>query len=65
MELAAKQSAPAHLWVIGTISLLWNTFGCYDYLMSHVSPATYFKEMGLNDASVAYMQSFPAWLTAF
>lgn len=65
MELAAKRSAPAHLWAIGTISLLWNSFGCYDYVMSQTNPASYLKEMGLSAETVAYMQGFPAWLTAF
>jgi len=65
MELAAQRTAPAHLWAIGTISLLWNAFGCYDYVMSHVSPASYFKEMGMGDDFVTYMQNLPAWLTAF
>lgn len=55
---------PWHLWVVGVISLLWNTFGAYDYVMSKLSPQSYFHQMGLSDASVAYMMNFPAWLTA-
>lgn len=59
------QRTPWHLWVVGVISLLWNSFGAYDYTMSKLSPQTYFHQMGLSDASVAYMMGFPAWLTAF
>ena len=56
---------PWHLWVVGVISLLWNAFGAYDYTMSKLSPDSYFHEAGLNDASIAFMKAFPAWLTAF
>lgn len=60
-----RQQVPWHLWAVGVISLLWNAFGAYDYVMSKLSPQSYFHQMGLNDASVAYMMAFPAWLTAF
>lgn len=60
-----RTSAPWHLWAIGTIGLLWNAFGCYDYVMSKLSPDTYFAETGLGPDMVAYMAAFPAWLTAF
>ena len=59
------RQVPGHLWAVGVVSLLWNAFGAYDYVMSKLSPQSYFHEMGLNEASVAYMISFPAWLTAF
>lgn len=57
--------APWHLWVIGTVGLLWNAFGCYDYVMSKTSPETYLVQMGMGQETVDYMASFPAWLTTF
>jgi hypothetical protein len=57
--------APRSFWVIAAISLLWNAFGCYDYVMSKLDPVGYFKAMGLSPESVAYMESLPSWLTAF
>ena len=60
-----RHQVPWHLWAAGLVSLLWNAFGAYDYVMSKLSPQSYFHDMGLSDASVAYMMSFPAWLTAF
>jgi hypothetical protein len=65
MPLNAKPKTPASFWIIAVLSLLWNLFGCYDYLMSKLSPASYFASMGMNAASVAYMAALPAWLTAF
>ena len=34
MQQAVSARAPAHLWIVGILALLWNCFGCYDYLMT-------------------------------
>ena len=65
MPLNAKPKTPASFWIIAVLSLLWNLFGCYDYVMSKLAPETYLASMGMSAASVAYMAAFPAWLTAF
>lgn len=65
MGLNARPKTPLSFWIIAVLSLLWNLFGCYDYLMSKLSPDSYFASMGLNADSVAYMVALPAWLTAF
>ena len=65
MPLNAPPKAPASFWLIAVLSLLWDMFGCYDYLMSQIAPASYFASMGMNAESVAYMAKLPAWLTAF
>lgn len=65
MGLNAQPPVPRHFWPIAGLSFVWNLFGCYDYLMSQLSPATYFAEMGMGAADVAYMARLPAWLTAF
>jgi len=56
---------PAHLWVVGVISLLWNSFGCVDYTMSKLDPIGYMQSVGMGDAEIAYTQALPAWLSAF
>ena len=54
---------PAHLWVVGIISLLWNTFGCYDYVMTALrDPATM---SAMTPATIAYLEAMPVWLTGF
>jgi hypothetical protein len=56
--------APAHLWIVGVAGLVWNGFGGYDYLMSKLRGADYFRDMGMTDAQLAYTQSFPMWMNA-
>jgi len=65
MGLNTKPSTPMHLWIIGVLSLLWNLFGCFDYLMSELSPASYYASMGMSSESSSYMADLPAWLIAF
>lgn len=65
MPLNPTPAAPRSFWIVAVLSLLWNLFGCYDYLMSKLSPASYFAANGMNAESAAYMASLPVWLTAF
>jgi hypothetical protein len=65
MASVAQDRAPGHLWAVGVVSLLWNSFGCYDYTMTKLQPAAYFQDMGLSAEAVDYMASLPGWLSAF
>lgn len=56
--------APAHLWIVGVLGLIWNGFGVYDYLMSKLRGADYLREMGMTDAQIAFAQSYPMWMNA-
>lgn len=60
-----RDKVPVHLWIVGGVSLLWNSFGCYDYLMTKLDPAGYMGGMGLSAQAIAYTTQLPAWLTAF
>jgi hypothetical protein len=59
-----RAGAPWHFWVIVVIALLWNGFGGYDYTMSQMRGDAYFREMGMTDPQIAYMHSYPVWMTA-
>ena len=64
MQQAVSARAPAHLWVTGVLALLWNAFGCYDYLMSRMHNVDYLKSMMPTvDPAVAYgyMDSMPLY----
>ncbi len=63
MQQAVSARAPVHLWIVGVVSLLWNAFGCYDYLMTNLKNAAYLAQM--TPDQTAYMNSLPSWLTAF
>ena len=40
-ETSMTKSTPWHLWVVGVVSLLWNAFGGYDFIMSATQGETY------------------------
>jgi hypothetical protein len=52
---------------VGILALLWNGFGCYDYLMTRLRDADYLASMmpGTDPAEVlAYVDSIPMWAQA-
>jgi hypothetical protein len=61
---AAGGKAPTHLWILGILSLLWNCFGAYDYVMSHTGGLAYFESAGFDAEAYAWFQAFPMWATA-
>ena len=48
----AEVRTPWHLWVVGVLSLMWNTFGCYDYTMTKLDSETYMRGMGMSDEAM-------------
>jgi hypothetical protein len=63
MATTAQARTPVHLWIFGVLSLLWNCFGCYDYLMTNLKNQAYLAQFTADQ--LAYFDSLPAWLTAF
>lgn len=57
-----KSATPWHLWLVGGLSLLWNGFGAYDFVMSITQGEAYWRASGMNDAMVAYYNAMPAWM---
>lgn len=53
---------PAHLWIIGVISLLWNAGGAYDYVMTQTKNVAYLDM--LSDAQMAFLDAGPVWFEA-
>jgi len=52
---------PWHLWAVGVLALLWNGFGCVDFVMSTTQAETWLAQMGMTEAQIAYFNSMPAW----
>lgn len=53
---------PWHLWVVGVVTLLWNSMGALDYTMTQTQNEMY---MGaFTPEQLAYFYSFPAWSVA-
>jgi hypothetical protein len=62
MQQAVSARTPAHLWIVGALSLLWNCLGAYDYLMSHMRSADYLAKMGVDpNVMLAYMDAMPMY----
>ncbi len=59
---ATRANAPWHFWVVAVVSLFWNSFGGFDYTMSHVQGVAYYRQMGMNEAQIAYMDAYPVWM---
>ena len=57
-----KTATPWHLWAVGGISLLWNAFGGYDFVMSVTQGETYWRASGMTDAMIAYYNAMPTWM---
>jgi hypothetical protein len=67
MATTVQTRTPVHLWIVGIVSLLWNAFGAYDYLMTRTKGAPYIDSMMHTDqgsAIMAYIDSFPIWVSA-
>ena len=54
-----ENKAPWHLWVVGGLSLLWNGFGCFDFMMTATQNAAYLKSHP--PELLDYWANMPAW----
>ena len=64
MEDVQTAKAPVHLWIVGLLALLWNGFGCYDYLMTRMRNLEYFRSMAPDsdpEAMLAWVDGFPIY----
>jgi hypothetical protein len=62
MQQAVSARTPAHLWIVGILSLLWNGFGAYDYLMTRTHNMEYLKTAmpGVDpEAGLAWVEAMP------
>ena len=64
MQQAVSARTPAHLWIVGILSLLWNCFGAYDYTMTRTRGAEYIATTmpGVDaNAALAWINSMPPY----
>ncbi len=61
MNETAPAKAAWHFWLIAALSLLWNGFGGYDYVMSRQRNIEYLSQMGNADEILAWIDAFPMW----
>ena len=64
MQQAVSARTPAHLWIVGILSLLWNCFGAYDYTMTKTKGAEYIATTtpGVDaNAALAWINGMPMY----
>lgn len=64
MTDTTRAAVPWHLWAVGVLSLLWNGFGAWDFVMSLTQRETYWRASGMTDAMIAYYNAMPTWMYA-
>ena len=55
-------NTPVHLWIAGGMAIVWNAFGCIDYLMTQTRNEAYLAMF--TDSMRAYFESLPVWMEA-
>ena len=62
--MATQARTPMHLWIVGGVSLLWNSIGPFDYTMTRMRNTDYLeKAMPTVDpnAMLAWVDAFPIY----
>ena len=52
---------PWHLWAVGVISLLWNGYGGYDFIMTTTQGETYMRAAGMTHAIIGREELAQCW----
>ena len=53
---------PWHLWVVGALTLLWNSVGGFSYTMTRLG---LLEQLGMGETEIAFFESAPVWSNAF
>ncbi|OFX06181.1 MAG: hypothetical protein A3E78_14845 [Alphaproteobacteria bacterium RIFCSPHIGHO2_12_FULL_63_12] len=60
----AAVKTPWHLWAVGVLGALWNSFGCFDYFMTMTKGDEWMTSAGMTPEQIAFMHEAPAWMNA-
>jgi hypothetical protein len=62
MDDVQAAKAPVHLWIVGIFSLIWNAWGCTDYLMTRTRNLEWLSQGGGDpQVMLAWIDSFPIY----
>jgi hypothetical protein len=64
MQQAVSARTPAHLWIVGILALLWNSMGCFDYVMTRMRNTDYLASAMPSvdpNAMLAWIDGFPIY----
>lgn len=54
----ARPNTPWHLWVVGVVTLLWNSVGIMSYMTTRLGML---DQLGMTPDQIAYFETFPVW----
>jgi hypothetical protein len=60
-----QRSAPWHLWVVGSLFVLLNFGGVYDYVMAFSENPDYFRSQNYNGEQIQYFTGYPVLPAVF
>jgi hypothetical protein len=55
-----RPNTPWHLWAVGAVALLWNGYGCYDYVTTRLGGADYLRGF-FTEPQVDFYMNMPLW----
>ncbi len=61
-SMAQSVKAPWHVWVVGAVSLIWNSVGAMDFVMTQTKNKAYMS--GFTPAQLDFYYGFPVWVVA-
>lgn len=65
MEDSKKILTPWHLWLVGTLAILFNGMGAFDYVMTQNGNEEYLQNTaGFSLEQIEYFARFPSWADA-
>ncbi len=62
MNVVGEAKTPWHLWVVGILTLAWNSVGGFSYTMTRLGKL---EDLGMGQAEIAYFESAPMWSNLF
>lgn len=62
MATTARAGASSHLWIVGILALLWNGYGCYQYVMTMTGNEAFLSSIPAD--TLAYWETLPSWSAA-
>ena len=60
--ISMTRKTPWHLWAVGGVSLLWNGYGAYDFIMTNTGREEYLRASGFDQAMIDYFLGMPTWM---
>jgi hypothetical protein len=63
-RVASVALAPWHVWLVGSLMLVWNAASCYSYVMTLAQDEGYFRATRVTPEMAAYFATLPGWYVA-